>query len=201
MVRGKFILENLFNQKIPPPSPNVPDLKLDTNKRLVGTVRQVFEQHRENPTCAGYHARRMDPLRLRAGELFRPGRMARPGKQRRHRRLGRDQWPANSPPRPSSARWLETRKGDFRRAVVRKVLSYALGGGIQEPMTGPPIASRSRPPSKRDGDKFSSVILNVARGYPFQNARNGLVTAKAASAPEKKAESTPGLQPISLPSR
>jgi hypothetical protein len=27
------------------------------------------------------------------------------------------------------------------------------------------------------------------------------VTAKAASAPEKKAESTPGLQPISLPSR
>jgi hypothetical protein len=94
---------------------------------------------------------------------------------------------------------LETRKGDFRRAVVRKVLSYALGRGIQG--YDRPAIEQIVAAIEKDGDKFSSVILNVARSYPFQNARNSLLTAKAAGAPERKAESAPGLQPISLPSR
>ncbi len=60
MLRGKWILENIFNQTIPPPPPNVPSLDFDPNKELKGTVRQIFEQHRVDPTCAGCHAR-MDP--------------------------------------------------------------------------------------------------------------------------------------------
>ncbi len=58
--RGKWILENIFNQKLPPPPPNVPSLAIDDGHELTGTVRQVFEQHRADPKCAECHAR-MDP--------------------------------------------------------------------------------------------------------------------------------------------
>ena len=42
---------------------------------------------------------------------------------------------------------------------------------------------------EKDGDKFSSVILAVAKSYPFQNARGGVTTAGVTK---------PGLQPASL---
>src|SRR5690606_17153186 len=60
VMRGKWILENIFNEAIPPPPPNVPSLEIDQNQELKGTVRQIFEQHRADPVCAGCHAR-MDP--------------------------------------------------------------------------------------------------------------------------------------------
>ena len=197
VVRGKFILENLFNQKIPPPPPNVPDLPLDTNKQLVGTVRQVFEQHRENPTCAGCHAR-MDPYGFALENYSGLGEWRDRENNVAIDASGEINGRKFSTP-AEFRKVLETRKGDFRRAVVRKVLSYALGRGIQG--YDRPAIEQIVAAVEKDGDKFSSVILNVARSYPFQNARNGLVTAKAAGAPQKKAESAAGLQPISLPSR
>jgi hypothetical protein len=60
VLRGKWILENIFNQEIPPPPPDVPQLNFDPNKQLKGTVRQIFEQHRVDPSCSVCHAR-MDP--------------------------------------------------------------------------------------------------------------------------------------------
>src|SRR5439155_19272985 len=57
--RGKFILEQVLNTPPPPPPPDVP--ALNEQKQLTGTLRQVMEQHRANPTCASCH-QRMDPL-------------------------------------------------------------------------------------------------------------------------------------------
>ncbi len=114
VVRGKFILENLFNQKIPPPPPNVPALALDTNKQLVGTVRQIFEQHRENPTCAGCPCPH-GPLRLRAGELLRHSANGATGTTT-SRSTPRARSMAEKFTTPAEFRKvLRTRKGDFRR--------------------------------------------------------------------------------------
>ena len=88
---------------------------------------------------------------------------------------------------------LETRKDDFRRAVIRKVLSYALGRGIQgydKAAIDQIVAS-----VKADGDTFNSVILNVVKSFPFQNARGSAVIA-AATKPVPKSKT--GLQPVSL---
>ena len=196
VVRGKFILENLFNQKIPPPPPDVPPLKLDTNKQLVGTVRQIFEQHRENPVCAGCHAR-MDPYGFALENYSGIGEWRDKDNNIAVDASGEVNGKKFSTP-AEFRKVLETRKGDFRRAVVRKVLSYALGRGVQG--YDRPAIEQIAAAVEKDGDKFSSVILNVAKSYPFQNARNGLVTARAAT-PEKKAENTGRLQPISLPAR
>jgi hypothetical protein len=189
VVRGKYILENLFNQKIPPPPPDVPPLKVDPNTILTGTVRQILEQHRANPVCAGCHAR-MDPYGF-ALENY----------------AGNGQWRDKDGGFPIDAsgevngikyttpaefrKVLESRKDDFRHAVVRKVLSYALGRGIQG--TDRPAIEQVVNQVKADGDTFNSVIVNVVKSFPFQNARGGVAAAAAANPPPK-----PALQPVSL---
>ncbi len=189
VVRGKFILENLFNQRIPPPPPNVPSLALDTNKQLTGTVRQIFEQHRANPTCAGCHAR-MDPYGFALENYSGTGEWRETDNKIAVDASGDINGRKFTTPAQFRA-VLQTRKADFRRAVVRKVLSYALGRGIQG--VDRPAIDRIVAAVEKDGDKFSSVVLNVVKSYPFQNAR-GSATAKA----EAPSPVRSGLQPVSL---
>jgi mono/diheme cytochrome c family protein len=190
VVRGKYILENLFNQKIPPPPPDVPPLKVDNDHPLTGTTRQVFEQHRTNPICAGCHAR-MEPygfaLENYAGNgSWRTQENGIPldvsGEINGHKFTN----PAEF------HKVLETRRNDFRHAVVRKVLSYALGRGIQG--TDRPAIEQIVAKVGSEGDSFNSVILNVVKSFPFQNAKGGAVHA-AKPAPDTKKT---GLQPASL---
>ena len=190
VVRGKYILENLFNQKIPPPPPDVPPLAVDDNHPLTGTTRQIFEQHRTNPVCAGCHAR-MEPYGFALENYAGNGAwrsqengiaIDTSGEINGHKFTN-----------PGEFRQvLETRKDDFRRAVIRKVLSYALGRGIQgadKAAIDQIVAS-----VKQGGDTFNSVIINVVKSFPFQNARgSAAVTAANKPVPTKSA-----LQPVSL---
>jgi mono/diheme cytochrome c family protein len=62
VVRGKWVLENLFSAPPPPPPPNIPALKTEgaePGKTL--TMREAMTAHRAAPACAGCHAR-MDPI-------------------------------------------------------------------------------------------------------------------------------------------
>ena len=62
VVRGKWVLENLFSAPPPPPPPNIPALKTEgaaPGQKL--TMREAMTLHRAAPACAGCHAR-MDPI-------------------------------------------------------------------------------------------------------------------------------------------
>jgi hypothetical protein len=62
VLRGKWILENLLGTPPPAPPPNVPPLKEnDEGTKTPRSVRELIEEHRKNPACAGCHAI-MDPL-------------------------------------------------------------------------------------------------------------------------------------------
>jgi cytochrome c5 len=191
VVRGKFILENLFNQKIPPPPPDVPALKVDDTHPLTGTTRQIFEQHRANPVCAGCHAR-MDPYGFALENYGGNGAW-----RTQENNIAIDasgEINGHKFTTPAEFRQvLATRKDDFRRAVVRKVLSYALGRGIQgyDKQAIDDITANV----KKDGDTFNSVILNVVKSFPFQNARGSVAIAASASTASKAPK---GLQPITL---
>ncbi len=191
VVRGKYILENLFNQKIPPPPPDVPPLKVDDNHPLTGTTRQVFEQHRTNPICAGCHAR-MEPYGFALENYAGNGAW-----RSQENGIPLDvSGEINGQKFTSPAEFkkvLETRKDDFRHAVARKVLSYALGRGIQG--TDRPAIAQIVARVGAEGDTFNSVILNVVKSFPFQNAKGGATVAATANT-NSKAQN--GLQPISL---
>ena len=61
VIRGKWILENVFGAPPPPPPPNVPELKDERDPRKVLPMRERMAAHRANPACAGCHAQ-MDQL-------------------------------------------------------------------------------------------------------------------------------------------
>src|SRR5207247_5570930 len=61
VLRGKWILENILGTPPPPPPPNVPPLKENEEGARQRSVRELMEEHRKSPACAGCHAV-MDPL-------------------------------------------------------------------------------------------------------------------------------------------
>src|SRR5204863_7019260 len=61
VIRGKWILENIFGTPPPAPPANVPELKDERNPARVLPMREQMAQHRANPVCASCHAQ-MDEL-------------------------------------------------------------------------------------------------------------------------------------------
>ena len=60
VIRGKWILEQILGTPPPPPPPNVPPLE-DKNVDQNLPLKQRLAIHRENPDCAGCHAK-IDPI-------------------------------------------------------------------------------------------------------------------------------------------
>ena len=54
--RGYWVVTQVLGEQIPPPPAAVPELPRDEAK-LDLPLREVLAQHRQNPSCAGCHAR------------------------------------------------------------------------------------------------------------------------------------------------
>ncbi|MCL4694746.1 MAG: DUF1592 domain-containing protein, partial [Candidatus Hydrogenedentes bacterium] len=61
VLRGKWVLEQLLGDNVPPPPPDAGTLPEDDHQADGLTLRERMEAHRENPDCASCHAR-MDPI-------------------------------------------------------------------------------------------------------------------------------------------
>lgn len=167
--RGKWILENLFAAPPPPPPPNVPELEA-AEGRLTGSLRERMEQHRANPACASCH-RLMDPLgfgletydaigawRTRDGDApvdasgFLPDgrRFDGPAELRRI---------------------LKERTDEFRRCFAEKLLTYALGRGLEyyDACAVERIADRAA----AEGDRFSVYVREIVLSPAFRK-REGI---------------------------
>src|SRR5439155_4893442 len=60
VLRGKFLLNNIFGLPVPPPPPGV-DTNLENKPGAPQTMRERLAAHRQNPTCSSCHSV-MDPL-------------------------------------------------------------------------------------------------------------------------------------------
>ena len=60
ITRGAWVIEVILNDPPPPPPNDVPPLNEDASAKHL-TIREKLAEHRENPDCAGCHAR-IDPL-------------------------------------------------------------------------------------------------------------------------------------------
>lgn len=60
IARGAWMIEVILNDPPPPPPNDIPPLDVDDGAKEM-TIREKFARHRENPSCAGCHAR-IDPL-------------------------------------------------------------------------------------------------------------------------------------------
>lgn len=126
--RGKWVLENLLADPPPPPPPNVPELE---KGELKGTLRQQMEQHRVNAACATCH-QRLDPLGFALENFDAVGAW-------REKDAGE---PIDSSGvLPGGEKFngageltsllVQTKKDAFLRCMAEKMLTYALGRGLE----------------------------------------------------------------------
>jgi len=166
--RGKWVLENLLGTPPPPPPPNVPDLKAAPNGKVL-SMRQQMEAHRSNPICASCHSR-MDPIGFALENYDGVGRW-------RDADAGGTIDATGTLPDgtqfqgPAGLRQLllTKYKDDFVRTAIEKLLTYALGRGL-EYYDYPTVRAIARDAAK-DDYRLSSLILGVVNSTPFQMRR------------------------------
>ncbi len=167
VLRGKWILENLLNAPPPEPPPDVPNL----DEKAIGSaasLRAQLEAHRTNPTCASCH-RRMDPLGFGLENFDAVGAW----------RTMDGKFPIDASGTlptgesftgPDELREILVEKRDqFARGLTAKLLTYALGRGLEpyDSRTVRTIAGRL--PAK--DYRFSALVLEIVNSLPFQSQR------------------------------
>ena len=170
VVRGKWILENILGTPPPPPPPDVPELPERSDSGIVKSVRERLEGHRENPVCASCHAR-MDPLGFALENFDAVGKWRdRDASRARIDTSGVLPDGTAFAGLPELREVLLGRRVEFVATVTEKLLTYALGRGV-EFYDRPAIRAIVRQASQ-DDYRWSSVVLGVARSLPFQMRRS-----------------------------
>ena len=170
VVRGKWILENLLGTPPPPPPPDVPELEEPAESGEATSLRARLEAHRANPVCSGCHSR-MDPLGFALENFDAVGQW-------------RDADAGGAPidtagVLPDGAGFdglpelrdiLHGRRDEFVATVTEKLLTYALGRGVEH-YDRPVIRAIVREAAE-DDYRWSSIILGITRSLPFQLRRS-----------------------------
>ena len=169
--RGVFILDNILGTPPPPPPPNIPPLE-DATKDVtnrVPSLRETLAAHRENALCSGCHSR-MDPLGL-ALENFNAMGMWR--EREYDQTIDTTGELITGEPFANFKdlkHILATRRSvDFYRTLTQKLMTYALGRGLEyyDVETVDQIVDRI---VKADG-RPSALLMGVVESAPFQKSR------------------------------
>jgi mono/diheme cytochrome c family protein len=160
--RGKWVLENLLASPPPPAPPNVPELE---KTALTGTLRQQMEQHRANPSCAGCHEK-MDAIGFGLENFDAIGGWRDSDGKNKVDASG--VLPGNQKfDGPAELRKILMTQGDkFRRCLAEKLLTFALGRGLEyyDKCVLDDLVTKL----KGGSDRFSALVLAVVQSEPFQ---------------------------------
>jgi hypothetical protein len=167
VLRGKWILDNLLDSPPPDPPADVPNL----DETVIGTsasMRTQLEEHRKNATCASCH-RRMDPLGFGLENFDAVGAW----------RTMDGKLPIDSSGTLPDGRTfsgpeelrtiLASDRDTFARALTSKLLTYALGRGLERYDTKTVKDIAARLPAQQY--RFSALVLEIANSLPFQSRR------------------------------
>lgn len=163
--RGKWVLDVLLGAPPPPPPPDAGPLKdeKDPIKRM--SLRQRLETHRTNARCASCH-NAIDPLgfgfenydslgrwRDRDGTLAIDASATLPDGKK-----------FNGPNELKEI--LRSRKDEFARSLAEKMLTFALGRGVE------PYDRRALDQIARtvvaDQYRLSTLVVEITKSYPFR---------------------------------
>lgn len=166
--RGRWVLEQLLGAPPPPPPPNVPELDKPDGGPLVGTLRQRMEQHRRNPACANCHAS-MDPLGFAFENYDAIGAWRKADGDAPIDASGELPGGKSFQGPAELKTILLEKKSQFARCVVEKMLTYALGRGLE--YYDKPTVDKISAALERDGFKFSTLAAEIAASEPFRLRR------------------------------
>jgi hypothetical protein len=163
--RGKWILENILGTPPPPPPPDVPELREDRESRQSGSLRERMQQHRANPNCATCHER-MDTLGFGFENFDAIGGWRTTDGKFKIDASGTLP-DGKSFATPAELKKLLTDQADpFRRCLIEKLLTYALGRGV-----GPGDRAeidRINEAVAADRNRFNRMVLEIVKGDAFR---------------------------------
>jgi hypothetical protein len=167
--RGKFVLESIIGMPPPPAPGDVPPLDEEKARSSKLTLRQQFEAHRADTSCAGCHAL-LDPMGFALENYDAIGRW----RDKDHKL-----------PVDASGQWLRGQKftdfsqlqkilandlkPDFIRCLTEHLLTYALGRGLD--FSDRPFIHEIVTKAGAQGDRFQALIHAVAESVPFQKVK------------------------------
>jgi hypothetical protein len=192
--RGLFILENLLGTPTPPPPALVPEL--EESKKAISdhkpSLRELLEVHREQALCSSCHSR-FDPLGLALENFNALGEW-------REEDAGQPINPAGELITGETFASVEelkqvlvtSRRRDFYRCLAEKMLTYALGRGLEyyDEQTLDDLVSGM----EKDEGRFLALLLGIVESAPFQRQRpagGSLQTAAAGKPSHSEIEETP----------
>jgi hypothetical protein len=167
VLRGKWILDNLMNAPPPEPPADVPNLD-ETAIGSAASLRAQLEEHRKNAICASCH-RRMDPLGFGLENFDAVGAW----------RTMDGHFPIDASGTlpdgetftgPDELRAILTDQSDgFARGLTAKLLTYALGRGLERYDSKTVRTIAARLPAQKY--RFSALVMEIVTSLPFQARR------------------------------
>jgi hypothetical protein len=168
--RGYWVARRLLGERIPPPPAAVPELPADEAKLGEQTLREALARHRDDPNCAGCHAR-FDSLGL-VFEGFGPI-----GDLRDHDLAGhpvdvRATFPGGT--EGAGIDGLRTylrdhRQNEFLENFTRKLFAYALGRGLM--LADEPALRTFRTRLAADQQRIQGLIESIVTSPQFLTQR------------------------------
>jgi hypothetical protein len=167
VLRGKWILENILGAPPPPPPPNVPQLE----ENAVGSaksLREQLEKHRASAACAACHSR-LDPLGFSLENFDGVGRYRAEEGGSPIDASGSMTNGATVTGPAGLKKVILDRKDEFVEVMAGKLLTYALGRGLE--YYDQPALRQIRREMAAENERFSALVLGVVNSVPFQMRR------------------------------
>jgi hypothetical protein len=175
--RGKWVMSNILGVVPPDPPPNVPALK-DSAAAGSGpmTLRQQMEAHRANPACAGCH-KMMDPIGFAMENFDGIGKWRTEDAGQKVNAAGQltDGTKINGVVDLRNA--LLGYSPQFARTVTEKLLTYALGRGVE--YQDMPVVRDIVRGAERNHYRFAAIVNGIVNSEPFQMNRKPDTTLTA----------------------
>jgi mono/diheme cytochrome c family protein len=169
VTRGKWFLQTFLGVSPPDPPPNVPTLKEQpvdsTGNAKAPTMRQTMEAHRANPVCASCH-KIFEPIGIALENFDAVGAWRTQDGDSLIDASGVLVDGSKVDGVASLRDSLVRRSDQFVRVVTEKMLTYALGRGV-EYQDMPLVRSIARD-SAGGNYKFTSIVLGIVKSAPFQ---------------------------------
>jgi len=170
IIRGKFLVTELWNDPPPTPPADVPALEESAPEGRPTTVREMLELHRASPVCASCH-NNIDPVGFALENFDVDGSWrdtTREGLVIDSAGILADGTAVGGPVELREA--LLADPNVFAGTVTEKLMIYALGRGL-EPADRAVVREVLRT-AAADDYRLDSIILAIVDSFPFQMRRN-----------------------------
>ena len=184
VIRGKYVLQNILGSAPPPPPADVPPLDEEA-VGSTGSMRQSLEKHRSNAVCASCH-NRMDTLGFGLENYDAIGRWrTKDGKFDIDVSGSFPNGKAFTTPAEMRTH-LRGDLPDFARCLTEKMLTYALGRGLEryDKRTVEEIDRKL----DAAGYPFQTMVYEIARSLPFQSRRGEASKLETKPMPKETAQ-------------